>query len=129
LVVLLGLGTWQVQRLHWKNGLIGQINTRVHAAPVPLADVLQAVKRGEDLEYTRVAVTGEWVPGIERYLWAPSVHGSGWHVYAPLKTNAGSILIVNRGFVPDTHRDPATRIETGQSGDISLIGLLRMPEA
>ncbi len=36
LAVLLGLGTWQVQRLHWKRGLLAQI-ARAEAAPaVPL---------------------------------------------------------------------------------------------
>ena len=36
LVVLLGLGTWQVQRLHWKQELLAQI-ARAEAAPaVPL---------------------------------------------------------------------------------------------
>lgn len=128
LVALLGLGTWQVQRLNWKNGLIAQIEARVHAPPVPLEDALAAVRRGADLEYTRVAVKGRWVPGIERYLWAPASAGPGWHVYAPLKTASGSVVIVNRGFVPDAHRDPTTRPEPAQAGDVSLVGLLRMPE-
>jgi surfeit locus 1 family protein len=128
LVVLLGLGTWQVQRLHWKNGLIAQIDARVHAKPIPFAEALAAVRRGGDLEYTRVAVTGRWLPGRERYLWAPSSTGPGWHVYAPLATKAGPIVIVNRGFVPDSRRDPASRPESGQSGDVSLVGLLRRPE-
>jgi len=128
LAVLLGLGTWQVQRLQWKNSLIAQIAERTHASPLPLADALAAVRRGDDLEYSRVAVTGRWVPGVERYLWAPSSSGSGWHVYAPLKTQAGPVVIVNRGLVDDAHRDPATRPEPSQSSDVSLIGLLRMPE-
>ena len=127
-VILIGLGTWQVQRLHWKNGLIAQIDARVHATPITLADALAAVRRGEDLEYTRVAVTGRWIPGHERYLWAPSSRGPGWHVYAPLKSAKGPIVIVNRGFVPDARRDPASRPEPGQSGDVTLIGLLRKPE-
>lgn len=129
LAVLLGLGTWQLQRLHWKNGLIAQIEARVHASPVPLTDALAGLGRGDDLEYTRVAVTGRWVPGIERYLWAPASSGPGWHVYAPLKTAAGLVVLVNRGFVPDARRDPATRPEPAEAGEVSLIGLLRMPEA
>jgi surfeit locus 1 family protein len=127
-VILLGLGTWQVQRLHWKNGLIAQIEARVHAKPIPLADALAAVRRGEDLEYTRVTATGRWLRGQERYLWAPSPAGPGWHVYAPLATAGGPIVIVNRGFVPDARRDPASRPEPGQSGEVTLVGLLRRPE-
>ncbi len=37
LVVLLGLGTWQVQRLHWKESLIAEIDERAHEAPVDAA--------------------------------------------------------------------------------------------
>ena len=36
LAVLLGLGTWQMERKRWKEGLIAQIAARVHADPVPL---------------------------------------------------------------------------------------------
>ena len=128
LVVLLGLGTWQLQRLHWKNGLIAQIEARVHAAPISLADALAAVKRGDDLEYARVRATGMWVPGVEWHLWSPSPGGPGWHVYAPLRTKTGTVVIVNRGFVPDAHRDPATRLEPTSSNEVTLVGLLRMPE-
>jgi len=128
LVVLLGLGTWQVQRLQWKNGLIAQIEARVHAVPISLADALAAVKRGDDLEYARVKVTGTWIPGVEWHLWAPSSNGPGWHVYAPLKTNGGTVVIVNRGFVPDALRNPATRPEPSSPNEETLVGLLRMPE-
>jgi surfeit locus 1 family protein len=128
LVVLLALGTWQVQRLHWKNELIAQITSRTHAPPVPFAEALAAVRRGEDLEYTRVAVTGRWIPDQERYLWTPAAEGQGWHVYAPLKVSGGPVVIVNRGFVPAAYRDPASRPEPGQAGEVALVGLLRKPE-
>ena len=36
IIVLLGLGTWQVQRLQWKEALIATISERTHAAPLPL---------------------------------------------------------------------------------------------
>ena len=46
LAVLLGLGTWQVQRLHWKRGLLAQI-ARAEAAPaVPLPSAARAVHQG-----------------------------------------------------------------------------------
>ena len=31
--VLLGLGTWQVERLHWKEALLAAIDERIHTAP------------------------------------------------------------------------------------------------
>lgn len=57
LVVLLALGTWQVQRMQWKNHLLARIE-QLKAAPArPLAEVLRQAKAGEDVAWTRVAVT------------------------------------------------------------------------
>ena len=43
--ILLALGTWQVQRLHWKEGLLQPIDQRTHSAPQPLAEVEATVRR------------------------------------------------------------------------------------
>ena len=37
--ILLALGTWQVQRLAWKESLIASIESRVASAPLPLGEV------------------------------------------------------------------------------------------
>ena len=37
LIALLGLGTWQVQRLNWKDALIGEREARLAAAPLAIA--------------------------------------------------------------------------------------------
>lgn len=128
LAVLIGLGTWQLQRMAWKDGLLAQIAERMAAPPVPFEEALARARKGEDLEYTRVAVSGRWMPGPEWHLWAPTTGGPGWHVYAPLATAAGPIVIVNRGFVPDARRDPASRPEPPVQDDVRIVGLLRKPE-
>lgn len=128
LAILIGLGTWQLQRKAWKDGLLAQIAERMTAAPVPFDEALTRARKGEDLEYTRVSVAGRWLPAREWHLWTPTTAGPGWHVYAPLVTSAGPIVIINRGFVPDARRDPATRPEPDQQGDVQIVGLLRKPE-
>ena len=94
LAVLLGLGTWQLQRKAWKDGLIAQIAARTTAPPIAFDDALARALKGDDLEYTRVAVTGRWLAGREAHLWAPTTAGPGWHVYAPLATATGRVVIV-----------------------------------
>src|SRR5690606_20709124 len=47
--VLIGLGTWQVQRLHWKEGLIAMIEARVASAPRPLAEIEALAAREGDV--------------------------------------------------------------------------------
>ena len=39
LAILLSLGTWQVQRLHWKEQLLAEMAERRAEAPLPLADI------------------------------------------------------------------------------------------
>lgn len=128
LAVLIGLGTWQLQRKTWKDALLDRISARMAAPPAPFEGILERVRNGEDLEYTRVVVTGRWLPGHEWHLWAPSSGATGWHVYAPLATAGGPIVIVNRGLVPDSRRDPGTRPEPGNRAETRVVGLLRMPE-
>ncbi|MEZ5816339.1 MAG: SURF1 family protein [Hyphomicrobiaceae bacterium] len=135
-VVLIGLGTWQVQRLKWKNHLIEQIEARVKAPPIPFEEALKRAQAGADLEYTHVRLRGQWHEGgPELYLWMPTQAGPGFHVYAPLDTaplDAGNrVVIVNRGFVPEARRDPATRPEPkpDPTKAIEIVGLIRMPEA
>ena len=39
MAVLLALGTWQVQRLHWKEALLATIEERTHQPPEPLVRI------------------------------------------------------------------------------------------
>ncbi|MBS0240553.1 MAG: SURF1 family protein [Proteobacteria bacterium] len=126
MALLISLGNWQWHRKNWKEGLIAKIDARVHAAPMELGEALRRAKAGEDLEYTRVRAVGRFLPGIERYYWAAGPDGSGWHVYAPLATPDG-VVVINRGYVPDRDRDPARRPEPA-GGTREIVGLLRKPE-
>lgn len=129
LAVLIGLGTWQLQRKAWKDGLIAQIAARTTAPAIALEEALARASKGEDLEYTRVAVTGRWVAADrEAHLWAPTTAGPGWHIYTPLVTAAAPVVIVNRGFVADAQRDPSSRREPDAAVEVRLVGLLRKSE-
>lgn len=46
----------------------------------------------------------------------------------PLRTDAGFVVLVNRGFVPPEHRAPASRAEGELAGPAAVTGLLRMSE-
>ena len=49
-LVLIGLGTWQIQRLHWKRGILAQI-AHAEAARAGAAG-------GQPSPFTKVAATG-----------------------------------------------------------------------
>lgn len=125
LVVLIGLGTWQLERKRWKEDLLAKIATRVEADPVPLARAAQ-LARGGDVEYLHATAAGRFHHDKERYLYAPAPSGLAWHVYAPLEIAPGSIVWVNRGLVPDASKAPATRAAGQVAGQTEVRGVVRM---
>ena len=126
LTVLISLGTWQMQRKAWKEGLLAKIDARIHAEPVPLQRVVSLFGRGEDVEYMHVLARGRFLHDKERYLYAPTPGGQGWHVYTPLETG-GQIVWVNRGLVLDPQKAPATRQAAQIEGETEVRGLVRVP--
>ncbi|MBB6487683.1 SURF1 family protein [Rhizobium lusitanum] len=127
--LLIGLGTWQVKRLHWKLDLIARVDTRVHAPAVPAPGPAQwADITAENAEYKHVQASGILLNDKEVQVYASTVLGAGYWVLTPLKQTDGTTIIINRGFVPTDKRNPATR-PTGQIGtDTVVTGLLRISE-
>jgi surfeit locus 1 family protein len=130
--MLMALGTWQMQRKAWKEGLLAQIAERTHAPPVPLADVLSNMtatfETPYDPEYTRVSVSGRFHYDKEQFLWAPDPDaGPGYYVYTPLEYAPNTVVWVNRGFVPIEKKAPDTRAAGQVAGDVTVTGLVRRP--
>lgn len=126
LLLLLGLGTWQVQRLSWKEGLIAQRNAALEAAPVPLPKTLAAATA---LEFHPVRAQGQFLNDRELFLNAQSLKGDqGFHVVTPFRLSDGTILFVDRGFVPTEHELPAAHEAGAIDGPTAVTGLLRLPE-
>lgn len=127
--MLVALGNWQMHRLAWKEGLIAAIAERAHAVPVSLGVAEERSARGEDVEYTRVSFKGQFLNDREIHLYALDEAGApGFHVITPLRLGDGSIVLVNRGFVPNELKDPSRRSAGQLSGDVSVTGLLRRPD-
>jgi surfeit locus 1 family protein len=125
--MLIGLGTWQMQRLAWKRGLIARVEQRVHGDPVPLSKAWRRWSQDGDVEYLRVRAEGSFDHDRERHLYTVVKGQPGWRVITPLRTVDGYILMVDRGFVPDKFKDAATRPAGQIGGDVTLTGLARAP--
>ena len=123
LLILIGLGTWQVQRLHWKEG---EIAKRVERAEGPAIALPQSFPDPAAVEFTRVRLTGEYLHDQEFILGARTEGGRvGYNVVTPFRLDDGRILLVNRGWVPDDKRDPASRAEGQVEGIRTIEALLR----
>jgi len=100
-VVFVALGLWQLDR-HREKVADNEVGaTRIAAAPVPLADLLETNAEPNSLRYQRVLVEGAFDPDRE-VLIRSQVHlgFAGFHVVTPLVTGDGSAVLVNRGWVP-----------------------------
>ena len=120
------LGCWQLQRLHWKHDLIARVDSRIHAEAV--AAPPRAEWPGIDAasaEYRRVFVRGTFLRGLDTRVDALTARGPGEWVLTPLRTDAGDLVLVNRGFVPADARDHAA---LAPEGPVRVEGLLRLDE-
>jgi surfeit locus 1 family protein len=125
LLICLGLGAWQIERLFWKQDLIARREAAVTAAPVPVPKIL-AEARG--MEYRHVSVEGSFLHDKEIFLGASSDGGGqGYQVLTPLLEPGGRIVFVNRGYIPAELKDPAKRSAGQIAGTVHVQGLLRLP--
>jgi surfeit locus 1 family protein len=125
----LALGTWQVERRAWKLDLMDRVEHRVHAPPAPVPGPAQwsAVSRAAD-EYRRVKATGLFLNDAETLVQASTELGAGYWVLTPLWLQDGSVVLINRGFVPPESRDRASHSAAEPAGKITVTGLMRMTE-
>jgi surfeit locus 1 family protein len=134
--VLIALGAWQIKRKAWKEGLIAALTERLAAPPraLPAATAWPQLEAASD-EYRRVRFSAEFENDREALVFAaatafrPDVSGPGYWVFTPARLADGSIVIVNRGFVPDGRQDPRSRPGGQLSGPVEIAGAMRWPDA
>jgi len=135
LAILIGLGIWQLDRKTWKENLIATINARVTQAPadLPPRENWSWLTDASD-EYRRVTFPSEFLADQEALVYTagsalrPDVKGPGYWVFAPARLAGGSIVVVNRGFVPSDRKDAASRAQGVPQRSIDIVGVMRWPE-
>lgn len=135
LAFLIGLGIWQLDRKVWKENLIAALTARLERAPedLPPRETWASLNPASE-EFRRVGFPAEFLPGQEALVYSagsafrPDVKGPGYFVFAPARLAGGSIVVVDRGFVPIDHKDPATRTQGAGRGSVDIVGILRWPE-
>ena len=97
IVTCVAAGNWQRERMHERQGVGDQLEAAAAAAPAPLpsGEVDWAQWR-----FRRVDVPGRFI-AERQFLLDNRVHGGvvGFEVIAPLRTDDGRVVLVNRGFV------------------------------
>jgi surfeit locus 1 family protein len=125
----MALGIWQVHRRTWKHDLVARVDARVHAEPIgaPGRDQWPAVNATND-EYQRVKLTGTFQPDKSVRVRASTELGAGSWLLTPMRTQDGSMVIVNRGFVATTWCGGKATCGSGPNGETTVVGLLRISE-
>jgi surfeit locus 1 family protein len=123
-LLCLALGVWQIQRLHWKEGLIA---TRQAALKAPPITPPQSLAAAHGLEFRRIAAAGVLLNDKEILLHAIGPKGgAGFDVLTPLRRENGRSIFVNRGFVPTDLADARRRAAGEVAGAVRIAGRLRL---
>jgi surfeit locus 1 family protein len=134
-IVLVGLGTWQLQRKAWKEALIASLTERLNAPPTALAAAKDwlSLDPASD-EYRRVKFTAQFDDAAEALVYGaasafrPDVSGPGYWVFTPAHLADGGVVIINRGFVPEGRQDPKSRAAGEIAGPVEIVGAMRWPD-
>lgn len=103
---LLGLGTWQMKRLAWKQTLLAEIEERIADAPV----ALPSAPDPEQDRYLPVTASGTIEPGALHVLASIKQVGPGLRIITPFETGGRRILL-DRGFLRE--EDKGRTLSTG----------------
>jgi surfeit locus 1 family protein len=124
LAVLLALGTWQMQRLAWKEGLIALREARLAAAPIALAT---AVPDPAVLDYRPARARGAFLHDRAQLMGVSTQGGVlGHRLLVPLRLESGAVLLVDRGWVPAGWQGgPAAASAPEPEGTVEAQGVLR----
>lgn len=126
ILLLLSLGTWQVVRLFEKRAINGLRAERLAMAEAQIPAVLTDPS---GWEFRRVSVIGSLDHGRELYLPCRSQRGNeGTCVLVVLHRAEGPPVLVNRGWVPPSRKDPSRRPAAQVAGQTELRAVLRVAQ-
>lgn len=140
MALLVTLGNWQMERRAWKSDLIAKIAARGANPPLTARDLesLTCQPPGApdpDLscQYLTVRLQGTFDHGRERHVYGTfttrPARGSsiaGFYVFTPFRiVGWDHDIVVNRGFVPEPRKNPASRQEGQIAGSSDITGLIR----
>jgi surfeit locus 1 family protein len=126
LVILIGLGSWQLQRRTEKHAMLAQIEARQSMAAIAVELLLPV---GDYAMFRPATATGTFLHADEAFVSEARTDTGptrpGARVMTPFRLTGGDVILVDRGWVPNAQRDPATRAEGQVDGIITIEGSFR----
>ena len=118
LLVLLWLGSWQLQRLAWKENLINEITTRLNSDPRDMP----TSPNSKDHNYYMTKIEGQIQSDSIHILTSTKKIGPGFRVISTAILTDGRPILVDRGIIPEKDKN----LSLG-SGKNSITGYLLWP--
>jgi len=120
-VLMVNLGFWQLHRLQSKRAFNAAVTANASQAVAPFASVVTPDVKPSDVEWRNISLTGTYATTGQVTVINLSQGGEvGKDVVTPLTLSDGSLVLVNRGFLPD-----AAAVPPAPTGQVTIIGQLR----
>ena len=117
-LLLLGLGTWQVYRLQWKEAILAQIAASERGPVQPLGADPPLYARVTATGHFRFDLAARYGIDVRDTLKGPVL---GHFQIVPLERQGAPALLVNRGWVPEA---PDVLVDNPE-GPVTVIGFVR----
>jgi surfeit locus 1 family protein len=125
MAMVIGLGTWQLQRRVWKTDLLATIAQRMNGEAVPLPATVGDVP---GWTFRHVTVNGHFDQSYALWLYGRTYDGkAGVHLLVPLIRDTGDTILVDRGFVPFDHGSELAPF-ADPPATATVDGIVRAPE-
>ena len=116
--VLFSLGTWQLNRLNWKNNLINEVSKSISMKP-------QLIDIGNidiSSQYLPISSEGKFLEKEIHVLFSIKAYGPGFKVIRPFKLKSGEVILVDLGFIKESKKKFKRQIN-----DIRISGNIFFP--
>ncbi len=118
------LGAWQIQRLHWKEALIASLDTAAKAEPLTTLPAKETLSLHDN--FSRYRLNGTFLNNKEIHLAVRYFKGKlGYHLLTPFKTTDGTIILLNRGWIPTEKKELNKRPKSLAEGIQTVTFMLR----
>ena len=124
--ILISFGTWQVKRLFWKEALIKNYLTQSQSNPI-----IDPAELENPLinEFKSIGILGRFMHSNEIYITGKTYEGNaGFHVITPFIMENNKIILINRGWVSESYKNPDKRKFSLTKGLVKLLSLIHISE-
>lgn len=120
IIILISLGNWQLNRLSQKKHFIQSIETNIKNPPITVDTISDNIEL-----YTKIELEGNFLEDKNIFLYgrrSASPEKDGYYLLSPFKTINNDILLISRGWIPQSTKDDFSKYEQ-PTETIKIIGI------